>query len=117
MSGQEDGLAAFADAAHQVPDGVARLWIEAGGEVVEKHNLGVVDEREGDEQALLLAAGKVHEPGVSLVGKAELLEQVFGVRGFLFIERRPEIDCLPNLDALLQLCLLQLYADAFLKLI
>ena len=48
--------------------------------------LGIVDEREGDEQALLLAAGQRHEPGVALVAEAELLEQPSGSRRA--VERR-----------------------------
>src|ERR1019366_2984225 len=101
MSGEKDRLAALADTADQIPDGVARLRVEPGGQLVEKHDLRVVDQRESDEKALLLATGKVHEPGVTLVGKAELLEQAFGVGGLLFVEGGPEIDRLPDLDALL----------------
>ena len=56
VRGQEHGLAARADAAHQLPDRAPRLRIEAGRQLVEKHHFGIVDERERDEQALLLAA-------------------------------------------------------------
>src|SRR5712671_4184497 len=42
MSGQENGLAAVADAAHEIPDGPPRLWIQAGGQLVEKHEFGIV---------------------------------------------------------------------------
>src|SRR6516162_8250503 len=31
MCSQEDGLAAFADFAHQVPDGPPRLWVQPSG--------------------------------------------------------------------------------------
>ncbi len=58
-----------------VPDRAPRLRIEAGRELVEEHDLGVVDERERDEQPLLLAAGERHEPRVALLGKPELIEQ------------------------------------------
>src|SRR5258708_1654842 len=79
MRRHEDGLAAIANAADEIPDGTARLRIESRGELVEKHELRIVDERERDEQPLLLAARQVHEPGVALVGEAELLEQTAAV--------------------------------------
>ena len=79
MRRQEHGLAAGADAAHEIPDGAAGLRIEPGRQLVEKHHLGIVDERERDEQPLLLSARQRHEPGVPLVGEAELLEQAIAV--------------------------------------
>src|SRR5450432_3547573 len=115
MRGQKNGFASFADAAHEIPDGATRLRVEAGGELVEKHHLRIVDEREGDEQALLLASGEVHEPGAALVGEAELLEQAFAFDGCFFVKRSPEVDCFPDFDLLLQLCLLELNADAVLE--
>ena len=78
---------------------------------------GIVDERQGDEQALLLAARQRHEPRVALVGEAQLLEQAIAVADRLLVERRPQVDRLPHLDALLQVRLLQLHADPFLQLI
>src|SRR5580693_1577709 len=103
MGGQEDSLAAIANAAHEVPDGMARLRVEPGGELVEKDDLRIVDQCEGDEQALLLPSGEVHEPGRALVSQAELLEQTVAVDGFFLVKRRPEVDCLPHFDSLLQL--------------
>ena len=44
--------------------------IEAGRRLVEEHQLGVVDERQRDRQALTLAAGQVL--GLSVVPLAEL---------------------------------------------
>ena len=58
MSGEEDGFAAFADAADEIPDCSTSLRIETGGQLVEEDHFGIVDEREGDEEALLLAARK-----------------------------------------------------------
>ena len=43
MSGQENRLAAFADAPYQVPDGAPGLRIEPSGQFVEKHYLRIVD--------------------------------------------------------------------------
>ena len=56
VRGQEHRLAALADAAHEIPDRATRLRIEAGRQLVEKYEFGIVDQREGDEQALLLTA-------------------------------------------------------------
>src|ERR1700733_2584471 len=43
MSGQENRLAAFADAPYQVPDGATGLRIQPSGQFVEKHYLRIVD--------------------------------------------------------------------------
>ena len=114
MRRQKDGLAALADAAHQIPDRPPRLRVEPCRQLVEEDQLGVVDEREGDEQALLLAAGQRHEPGVPLVAQAELLDQTVAVDR-LPVQGRPEFDRFPDLDPLLELRLLQLHADALLQ--
>ena len=79
MSGQKDRLAALANAAHQFPDRSTRLRVQSSGQLVEKHHFRIVDQREGDEETLLLPAREIHEPGVALVGEAELIEQALGV--------------------------------------
>ena len=99
------------------PDRAPGLRVETGSELVEKHHLGVVDEGEGNEQALLLASGEGHEPGVALLGEAQLLEQAIAVADRPFIERCPQVDGFPHLDAFLQVRLLQLHADALLQLV
>ena len=76
---EEDRLAALADAAHQLPDRAPRLRVQPGGQLVEKHHLRIVDQRQRDEQPLLLAAREGHEPGVALVGETELVEQPVAV--------------------------------------
>jgi len=40
MSGKKDGFAALADITNQVPDGAARLWVQPGGQLVEKTTSG-----------------------------------------------------------------------------
>src|ERR1700688_673667 len=114
MSGQEDGLAALADAAHQVPDRASRLGVQPGSQLVEKHHLWIVNQRKRNEQPLLLASGEVHKPGVPLLAEAELLEQALGVHGLLVVKRSPEVYRLPHFDALLQLRLLELNSDPLL---
>ncbi len=117
MGSQENGLAALADSADQVPDGAPRLGVEAGGQLVEKDQFRIVDQREGNEQSLLLAARQGHEPGISLVDEAKLFEQAFGVDRFLPVKGRPEVDGLPHFDALLQLCLLELNSNSLLQMV
>src|SRR5260370_12858361 len=117
MSRQKNGLAALANAAHQVPDRSPRLRVEPGGQFVEKHHFRIVDQRKRDKQPLLLASGEVHKPGVPLVREAELCEQVFAFYRFLLVERGPQVNRLPHFDPLLQLRLLELNADTFLQLV
>src|ERR1700733_89028 len=117
MSGQENRLAALADAAHQFPDRAPRLRVEPGGQLIEKNNFGIVDQRKRNEQPLLLASGEIHEPGVSLIREAKLLEQAFTVRRLLLVKRGPQVYRFPNFDSLLQLGLLQLNPDAILQLV
>ena len=107
-------LPRLADAVHQVPDGAPRLRVESRGELVEEHHLGVVDERERDEEPLLLPAREAHERGIALFRESELLEQGATVDRAR-VERRPEIDRFPDADTLLQLRLLELDADALLQ--
>ena len=54
----------------------ARLRVEAGGRLVEEHELGLVDEREREREPLPLAARQRVERGVGLVGEREAFEQL-----------------------------------------
>src|SRR5438067_1665660 len=110
MSRQENRLAAIADPAHQVPDGSPRLRIEPGGQLIEEYDFRIVDQGQGDKQALFLSAGEGHEPGVAFVGEAELFEQPVAVER-LWVERSPEVHSFPDFDSLLELRLLELHAD------
>ena len=56
-----------ANVAHEIPDLATRLRIQPGGELVEKDDLGIIDQGEGDEESLLLSAGERHEPRISFV--------------------------------------------------
>ena len=76
---QEDRLAAVPDAAHQIPDRPSRLRVQTRRQLVEEHELGVVDERERDEQPLLLTARQGHEPGVALVTQAQLVQKTIAI--------------------------------------
>ena len=61
--------------------------------------------------------GEGHEPRVALLGKPELFEQAIAVADRPLVERRPQVNGLPHLDAFLQVRLLQLHADALLQLV
>src|SRR5690242_21507338 len=74
VSGEEDSLAARANIAHQIPDLSPSLRIEAGGQLVEEDDLGIVDQSERDEETLLLPARQRHEPRVALFFQAELVQ-------------------------------------------
>ena len=114
MCRQEDRLAAVAYIAHQIQDGPASLRVEPRGQLVQEHQLRVVDQRQRDEQPLFLITRERHEPGVALVGEPQLVEQPVAVdrRG---VERCPEVDRLPDLDPFLELGLLELYTDSVLQ--
>jgi len=56
MSGEQDGLAALTDAAHHLPDREPCLRVETGRQLVEHHDIRIVNERERDEEPLLLPA-------------------------------------------------------------
>ena len=67
MGGQHDRLAPGAHVAHQVPDGVPGLGIEAGGQLVQEDQLRIGQECQGDEQALLLPAGQFREGRIAFL--------------------------------------------------
>ena len=64
VGGHEDRGAALADGADHVPHGQAGLGVERGGELVEEDELGPVDQGQGDEHALALAAGELVDVGI-----------------------------------------------------
>src|SRR5207245_9665083 len=56
---QDDGLAARLDRLHQLPEITSRLRIESGGGLIEEQHRRIVDERDREQQPLLLAAGEL----------------------------------------------------------
>ena len=61
--------------AQNLPQRQPRLRIETHGGLVEKENLRLVDQRAGDHQPLLLAAGELIHLRFSAVAEPELIEQ------------------------------------------
>src|SRR5216684_2458552 len=75
MSGHQDGFFLSLQFLDDVVNLAANLRIEAGGGLIEEEDFGIVDERHGEGQALLLAARKLAVEGVSFLFEAEALEQ------------------------------------------
>ena len=59
-------------AAEQRQHGRAVLAVEVAGRLVGQHQLGIVDERAGDREPLLLAAGQLVRPAIGDLGEPEL---------------------------------------------
>ncbi len=57
MSDEDDGRSLVTDPPDQVPRHASRRRVEARGHLVEEDQLGVVDQRQRDEEALALSAG------------------------------------------------------------
>src|ERR1700681_3100015 len=111
MRREEHRRAPLSYSSHQTPDRATRLRVEASGKLVEKHHLGLVNERECDEESLLLATRERHEPGIALGFEPEAGEERVCIYD-AGIERPPEIDRFPDFDPLLEVRLLVLHADA-----
>ena len=107
----------YAHAADQVPDRPPGLRVKPRGQLIEKDNLGIVDQCKSNKQPLFLASGEIHEPGAALVGEAELFEQPLAIDFLLPVKRCPQVYRLPDLDSLLQLSLLQLNPNSLLQLV
>ena len=58
VRGEKNARATVGQAGEDVADDKAGLRVDAGGGLVEEHDLGLADERQGQAQPLLLAAGK-----------------------------------------------------------
>ena len=108
---EDDRRAHVAHSSHQVPGHAARGRVEPGGHLVEKDELRIVDQRQGDEQALALPAGEPVKGGLALVREAPLLHDlppVVPAGG----DRGEQVERLPHAHVVGQRRLLQLGADA-----
>ena len=92
----------------------AHLRIEAGGRLVEEDDLGIVDQRHGQRQALLLPAGKLAVEGRALFFQLEALQEFVGV-GMVAIEVGEEVDRFLHAQLVRQGSGLQDRADLFLE--
>ena len=76
----------------QLVDFEAHLRVEAGGRLVEKQHLRIVEQRQREREALLLAAGELAVERVALLPELQALEQRVAVDR-LRVEAREEIAC------------------------
>ena len=107
---EDDGDAAAADRLDEVPRVAARLRVESGRQLVEDRDPWLTDEREGDRQALLLAAGEVAVRRVALLAETQLIDQRAWI-GRIVVERREQLEGLADGHPVGQLALLELDAD------
>src|SRR5690606_25353059 len=66
MGGEYDGASIFSNGPYDIPQVAASLGIEARRGLIKKYHFGVVDERQGNGQALPLAAGQRPDTGIGL---------------------------------------------------
>ena len=90
----------------------ARLRVEPGRRLVQEHELGIVDEGEGERQALPLSARERLERRVGLLEEREALQEGRRLR-FPLIERAKEGQRLARRDLVLESSRLQRRADLF----
>ncbi len=78
VSGEQDGATFFLEDTDYFPELAAALRIESGSRLVEKKDARVADQSGGDGEALLLAAGKLADPGVGFFSEFEFFENFIG---------------------------------------
>src|SRR5260370_27920813 len=95
MRRHDDRPSLAVELAKNVPQGMARLWIEPYRRLVEEKNARVVRQRARDHQPLLLSAGELIDLRIFFFGDAEALEELErsarGVRS-----RNAKVRCVEN---------------------
>src|ERR1051326_8126414 len=71
VRGDENGAATGLEGAQDVPDVPPRLRIESGRRLVEEEQFRIADERTGNRESLLLAAGELADIRVALVHEVD----------------------------------------------
>ncbi len=74
VGGVEDGHAVLAELAHLLEDGVAALWVDADGRLVEHEEGRTMEEAAGDVESPLHATGERLDPLVGPVGQVDDVE-------------------------------------------
>ncbi len=75
LGGDQERAAGLAQPVELAPDALADERVDAGGRLVEEHQLGVVDERAGELQPAAHAARQVAGPSLPGVGELQPVEQ------------------------------------------
>ncbi len=75
---EHDCHAVSSEVVDEIPHSASGLGVEAGCGFVEEHCDGVVDECDGDREALFLSAGEVFVLGLGAFGEVDFFESFFG---------------------------------------
>src|SRR5258705_7045882 len=94
----------------------ANLWVEAGGGLVEKNQLRVVDQSQGEGEALLLTSGEGAVESVALLRELETLEEL-GCVHVARVKGREGLQRLSNPDFFRKIGSLQTDTDTIFQLI
>src|SRR5882762_5439274 len=94
----------------------ANLWIEAGGGLVEKNQLGIVDQSQGQCETLLLSAGQSAVECVAFLRELQALQELGRIH-VACVKRREGLQCLSNPDFLRKIRGLQTNANAVFELV
>ena len=113
---EQDRPAARLHAEDEVPQRAPSRRIEAGGGLVEEHELGIVDEREGHAQALALAAGQDPGLGVAPLAQVERLDQLGGRAG-VAVEAAEQVEDLGDRELRIEGSGLEAHPDPWLELV
>src|SRR5689334_21645719 len=112
---EQDRAARGLELLDEVPDLAARLWIEPRRRLVEEEQIRVADDRAGDGQSLLLPAGQLTNPAVTLLVELDESNDVVD-RSARRIEAAKQSHRFGDRQLLRELRFLQLDAEALAKL-
>ena len=95
VGGEHDRQPVGVQVVEQVQDLVAGAHVDAGRRLVQQQQVGLAEQRAGDEHALLLAAGQLADVAVGQVADAEPVEHLVrprpARRGSRHGRRRPSV--------------------------
>jgi hypothetical protein len=81
VGGEQHGRAGVPQPGDEVPEGAARLGVEARGGLVEEQQLGGPDDPQGDVEPAPLPAGELAGAGAGLVGEPDSGDHLVRVAG------------------------------------
>jgi len=110
VGAEEDSLATGADRANEIPDSAASVGIEPSGELIKEEETRIMDEGEGEKEALLLTAAQGREGDVYLVDQSKLRQELVWIEG-IGIEGGKKRDSLAHSEPVGKCTLLQLDTD------
>lgn len=114
MGGEDDGFFGLLDLFNKVPKTLPRLRIEPGGGLVEKQNLRIVEQRDGQQQTLALPAGEFAIVAIEQLFQRADLNHLVEIRRF-FVEIVEQAQRLAHREEILQRGGLELDAHLLLE--